>query len=101
MYEFCIPYLATFFIAGSRAGGLKIGPPLLRVLQIAPRICDIQIDKRTCGLADSTLHFYCSVSSKQRFEFRDIQIHTRNAGLAGLRLPLFTDANPYEVSNRI
>ena len=38
MYGFLIPYLATFWIAGSRVGGLKIGPLLLCVLQIAPRV---------------------------------------------------------------
>jgi hypothetical protein len=59
------------------------------------------IYKLTSGLADSTLHFYCFVSSKQRSQFRNIEIDTWNAGLAGWRLPLFTDANPYEVSNSI
>jgi hypothetical protein len=33
--------------------------------------------------------------------FCDIQIHTWNARLAGWRLPLFMDTNPYEVFNRI
>jgi hypothetical protein len=37
MYGSRIPYLATFWIAGSRAGGLKIGPLLFCVLQIAPK----------------------------------------------------------------
>jgi hypothetical protein len=33
-----IPYLATFWIAGSRAGGLKIEPLLFCILQIAPKV---------------------------------------------------------------
>jgi len=40
---------------------------------------------QTCGLAGSTLHFYCSMSSKQHSEFRDIQIHRRTPGLADSR----------------
>jgi len=66
-----------------------------------PQFRDIQIDRWTCRLAGSTLHFHCFVSSKQRSQFRDIKIDTRNAGLAGWRLPLFIDASPYELSNNI
>jgi hypothetical protein len=38
MYESLIPYLANFWIAGSQAGGLKIGTLLFCVLQVAPRV---------------------------------------------------------------
>jgi hypothetical protein len=36
MHEALIPYLTSFWIVGSRAGGLKIGPLMFRALQIAP-----------------------------------------------------------------
>ena len=52
---------------------------------------DIQIDRRTCGLVGWTLHFYYSLSSKQHSKVRDIQIDGWTPGLAGSRLPLFTD----------
>jgi hypothetical protein len=42
--DFLIPYLATFWIVGSRAGGLKIVLLLFCVLQTTPRVPDIQID---------------------------------------------------------
>ena len=48
MYRLCIPYLATFWIAGSQASGLKIGPLLFCVLQIASKISVIY--KLTSGL---------------------------------------------------
>ena len=38
MHKALIPYLASFWIAGSRAVGLKIGPLMFRALQIAPRV---------------------------------------------------------------
>jgi hypothetical protein len=37
-YNFPIPYLATFSIAGSRTGGLKIAFPIFRDLQTVPRV---------------------------------------------------------------
>ena len=48
MHKSLIPYLATFWIMGSRAGGLKIGPLLFRVLQITPNSSAIY--KLTCRL---------------------------------------------------
>jgi hypothetical protein len=50
---------------------------------------DIQIEKRICGLAGSTLHFYWSVSSKQHSEFRDIQIDRRTPRLSGSKLNMY------------
>ena len=38
MYRSLIPYVSVFWIAGSRADELKIGPLLFCALQIAPRI---------------------------------------------------------------
>jgi hypothetical protein len=54
--RFPIPYLATFSIAGSRTGGLKISLPLFRDLQTTPEIP--QIYKPTVGLPHHALfHF--------------------------------------------
>ena len=57
------------------------------------------IYKLTGRLDGSTLHFYCSMSSKQHSEFCDIQIDRRTLGLAGSRLPLFTNEHPYQLPN--
>jgi hypothetical protein len=54
---------------------------------------DIQIEKRIYRLADSTLHFYWSVSSKQHSEFRDIQIDIRTPQLEGSRMNMYYTLN--------
>jgi hypothetical protein len=56
-----IPYVTTFWITGSQAGGLKIGPPLFCALQIAPRIpryTNLQADLRAGWLNIALLLFW-------------------------------------------
>jgi hypothetical protein len=46
--RFCVPYLRTFLIAGSRIDGLKIVFRFFRELQIAPRVLQYTICPQEC-----------------------------------------------------
>ena len=70
-----------YIYVGSRASGLKIGPLLSYVLQIAPKSSTIY--KLTGGLASWLAQHYTSIVSKQHSEFHDIQIDRWTPRMAG------------------
>jgi hypothetical protein len=100
MYCSRIPYLSQSLdrgYSGWRAQNWASIVPL--ATNSTQEFRDIQIDRRSCRLGRSTLHFYCSVSFKQHSKFHHIQIHRWTPGLAGPTLRVFTNGDPYELSN--
>ena len=84
MYRSHIPYLATFWIVGSRAGGLKIGPILFCALQIAPKIScykNWQADLRV-GWLNFALLLFRVLQTTLRFSwYTNWQTDSRDGGI--------------------
>ena len=93
MYGSRIPYLATFWIVGSRAGGLKIGPLWFYVLQIAPKSSVIY--KFIGGLATWLAQHCISIvlCPPNNTQSSTIYKLRQTLGLAGSILRLFTDGD--------